>query len=148
MLVPTYTEVHDACYDLKKFFERYEFKFNRVIGISRGGLFPGLIISHMLNLPFTPVSYSSEAGKGNDKDHSNILPPISEYLALLVDDICDSGNTLSDVKSYYELQGASIYTFVLFYKSHTVPLIIPDFKWRTIPENADWVNFPWEKNEL
>lgn len=146
-LQPSYNEIHNACVDAVNMFGRYKFKFDHIIGVSRGGLFPAVILSHLLELPLTPVSYSSQLGKGDDKNHNNTLPRIkSNRLVLLVDDICDSGNTLLELKNHYEADGCMIYTFALYYKSRPLPVIIPDFKWRTIPEDAGWIIFPFEQH--
>lgn len=61
--------------------------YNEVMGVSRGGLIPGLMISHAFKLPFRPV----QVGKG-----------VPEWLkeksktALIVDDLVDTGNTKMD----------------------------------------------------
>lgn len=147
-LQPSYNEIHNACVDAANMFSRYQFKFDHIIGIARGGLFPATILSHFLEIPMTPISYSSHSGEGDDKNHTNVLPKIkSQRLVLLVDDICDSGNTLYEVKNHYEADRCMVYTFALYYKSRPIPVIIPDFKWRTIPEDAGWIVFPFERNE-
>jgi hypoxanthine phosphoribosyltransferase len=148
-LQPGYNEIHNACWDAVRLMKQFQWKFNRIIAIQRGGLLPAVILAHMLELPITVVSYSSKVGKGNDKTETNILPLIDkEDRVLIVDDICDSGNTLYEVKSFYERDGLFAYTFVLYYKSLHAPMIIPDFHWRTIPENAGWIIFPYERDEL
>lgn len=144
-LHPSYNDIHNACYEATLMFNSYGFKFDRIIGISRGGLLPAITLSHLLEIPMTPISYSARNGKGDDKNHENVFPSVEEgQIVLLVDDICDSGNTLYEVKNHYENQRVMIYTLALYYKSHAVPVIIPDFKWRTIPEDAGWVIFPYE----
>lgn len=149
LLHPTYDEIHKACLGFVQFFEYYGFQFPRILGVSRGGLLPALILSHLLNIPMTPISYSSKAGKGDNKNHENNLlsVPITEQSVLLVDDICDSGNTLNEIKQHYENQGILVYTLVLFYKERRVPVIIPSFRWKTIPEDSKWVVFPFEQTE-
>jgi len=146
-LHPSYNEIHDACVEAKEMFAHYKFEFHHIAGVSRGGMLPAVILSHLLNLPLTPVSYSSKTGKGDDKNHVNQLPTIDAHNILIVDDICDSGNTLYELSNHYATTGSFVYTFALYYKSHKTPAIIPDFKWRTIPEDADWIIFPYETNK-
>lgn len=146
-LQPSYDEIHNACVDAASLIHIYDFKFQRILGISRGGMLPAMILSHLLDLPVTPVTYSSKQGKGDDKNHENTLPEIKEEFLLVVDDICDSGNTLYEIAQHYENKNAFVYTFALFYKDKPTPIIIPDFRWRTIPEDAGWVIFPYEKKE-
>ena len=66
-----------------------EFKPDVIVGISRGGLIPGVMISHKLNIPFKPVHASTR-----DFPHwENYLPKPNDSKVLIVDDICDSGET-------------------------------------------------------
>lgn len=147
-LKPSYEDIHNACHQAAQLITGYEWQFHRIMGISRGGFFPAMILSHMLKIPVTPVVYSSKVGAGDDKNHHNVLPEVGKHERLLiVDDICDTGNTLYEIKSHYELSGMFAYTFALYYKSRAVPVVIPDFKWRVIPEDSPWVIFPYERNE-
>lgn len=146
---PTYDEIHKACANFVDLFDEYGFEFKRVVGVSRGGLFPALILSHALNIPLTPVSYSSKGGKGDNKNHTNILPTFdaTESPVLLVDDIVDSGLTMKEIADHLTSSGIEVYTLALFYKVRSIPTIVPNFKWRKIPENSPWVVFPFEKVE-
>jgi len=148
-LKPEYNEIHNACYEAAELMKVFAWRFDRIIAIQRGGMLPALILSHLLNdIPVTVISYSSKHGQGDDKQHTNELPKVfSEERVLIVDDICDSGNTLYEVKSHCESNGQFAYVFALYYKRRATPIIIPDFKWRVIPEDAGWVNFPYERNE-
>ena len=128
-----------------------------IVGLSRGGLIPAVILSHMTGIPLFPVKYSSKSGAGDNKNHDNELPMLpSEYesgshcgmtspTVLLVDDISDSGLTLREVKDTYEYQGHNVYTAALYYKELSEPVITPDIIWRTIPEDGPWIIFPWEQ---
>ena len=84
-----------------------------VYGIPRGGLVVGVILSHKLDLPL-------------------VLKP--EEKSLVVDDICDSGFTLSKYKNHY-------CTATIHCKRNTLvrPLIIAE----TI-KNDIWIVYPWE----
>lgn len=144
-LNPTYNDIHDACVSIVKQIKMYELKFDAIIGVSRGGLIPATIISQMLDTPLIPVSYSSKKGKGDDKNHTNILPALPDKTILIVDDICDSGNTLAELVNYYIVEDAIVSTAVIHYKRLSNPVIVPKFIWLTVEENDGWVNYPWEK---
>jgi hypoxanthine phosphoribosyltransferase len=75
-LTPSYDEIHTACLGFAKFFEQKNWKFDLVVGIARGGLIPAVILSHLLDLPLLPIDYSSRKGRGDDRDHTNLLPSI------------------------------------------------------------------------
>ena len=72
------------------------FKPDVIVGISRGGLIPGVMISHKLSIPFKPVHASTR-----DFPHwENYLPKSNDSKVLIVDDICDSGETFERLSNY------------------------------------------------
>ena len=76
--------------------EKDEFQPDVIVGISRGGLIPGVMMSHKLNVPFKPVHASTR-----DFPHwENYLPRPSDKKILIVDDICDSGETFEKLSTY------------------------------------------------
>lgn len=91
-----------------------EIKF--ISGLSRGGLIPAVMLSHLTGIP-----YSSTPNAHGKK-------------CLIVDDICDSGKTLEDWDTHI--------TAVLHHKPHTAsrtPDIIAKFH-----INDSWIIYPWE----
>ena len=73
-----------------------DFEPDVIVGISRGGLIPGVMISHKLNIPFKPVHASTR-----DFPHwENYLPKSNDSKVLIVDDICDSGETFERLSKY------------------------------------------------
>jgi hypoxanthine phosphoribosyltransferase len=146
---PSYECIHNACKNWVVNFSRFVTKFDQVVGLSRGGLIPGVIVSHMLEVPFTPISYSSAAGAGDNKDHTNVwsLPDVEGTTILVVDDICDTGLTLKDVVDHYKNKGKVVYTAVLHYKVRENGPHVPDFYWQKIPVDSPWVIYPFERTE-
>ncbi len=121
-------------------------KFTLIVGIARGGLFPALIISHLLDVPMESVYYSSERGAGDGKNHKNFLPKLSAKpysQILIVDDIYDTGNTLVEVTNYYITQQYDVSTAVLYYKEGSARRD-PDVYIQQIPKDAPWIVFPYE----
>ena len=79
-----------------KLIEQDDFMPDVIVGISRGGLIPGVMISHKLNIPFKPVHASTR-----DFPHwENYLPKPKDSKVLIVDDICDSGETFEKLSEY------------------------------------------------
>lgn len=155
-LRPTYNQLHDACQLLADQVNRDADIFvpDYIVGLTRGGLPIAVMLSHMMNdIPVMPINYSSTKGRGDDKNHTNKLPPIlkddgKEVTApnlLIVDDICDSGYTLMEVVHHYAQVGHRLRAMAVYYKIHDKPPIRPDYYWTEIPEDAKWVLFPWEK---
>ena len=67
-----------------------------IVGISRGGLTPGVMMSHWLNKPFKPV----KAALRDFPEWEDYLPRKTDERVLVVDDICDSGETFQKMSSY------------------------------------------------
>lgn len=142
---PTYDDITNACVGFSRQIKLYGIDFDAIIGVSRGGLVPANILSHLLDIPLIPVSYSSFNGKGDDKNHENNLPPIADKKILIVDDICDSGYTLRELADYYSADNLNtVYTACVYYKLRKNPVIVTNFSWVTIQEDSPWVVFPWE----
>lgn len=144
---PSWDQIHLGCAAIATQAAAHA-PFEAVMGLSRGGLIPGVIISHLMGIPMITVDYSSTKGEGDNKGKTNILPPLPEDVnnILVVDDICDSGHTMNEVIAYYnktmvddfvELDSAALY-----HKMGSVH--IPDFSWQSIPVDAPWIIFPWE----
>tara|TARA_R110000824_G_scaffold30658_1_gene100595 strand:- start:137 stop:532 length:396 start_codon:yes stop_codon:yes gene_type:complete len=93
-----------------------DFKVEHIYGIPRGGLIPAVLLSHKMGIPLTNYAYTKNS--------------------LIVDDICDSGKTLSEML-------APNPTAVLHYKSHT-STSTPDF-YASKFGSDDWIVYPWER---
>ena len=148
-LRPSYEEIHNACKDISLLIDPVQLGITQVVGVARGGLLPAVILSHMLKLPLLVVDYSSKHGNGDDKNHNNALPRIDPHRGgiLLVDDICDSGQTLNELALHFVECNVAVYTAVLYHKTHDKQPMTPDFTWKTIPHDAGWVIFPYERDE-
>jgi len=85
-----------------------------ITGIERGGLIPAVMISHKLNIPYVTKI---------NKD------------TLVVDDICDSGETLSNIVAGY--------TATLHYKK--TASFTPDFYSKEVGD--EWIVYPWERTD-
>lgn len=90
-------------------------ELNSITGIPRGGLVVAVALSHKLNLPF-------------------VLEPTLK--TLVVDDICDTGSTLSMFKGYYTA------VLVLDENSTTKP-----GTYCIVKKHNTWVVFPWEADD-
>jgi hypoxanthine phosphoribosyltransferase len=97
-------------------------KIGAIKGIARGGLIPAVLLSHRLGIPYI-----------TEDDNS------TEDYILVVDDICDTGETLKEYSKY-----ESILIATLHYK--TSAMIEPDFWWKIAPEN-EWIVYPWERKD-
>ena len=85
-----------------------------VTGIERGGLIPAVMISHKLGIPYVAKI---------NKD------------TLVVDDICDTGETLK--------KSIAMYTATLHYKPTAI--FTPDFYAKEV--GTEWIVYPWERKD-
>lgn len=146
LLHPTYTDIHNACIGLAHQIELYDYQLDVIVGVSRGGLVPANHLSQLLQVPLVSITYSSKIGKGDDKNHNNYIPQLTDKSILIVDDICDSGNTLKELSTRYLMKpGNTVYTAAIYYKALKEPIYVPTLSWVTIPEFSDWIHFPWER---
>lgn len=146
---PTYDDIHKACLYLAHQIQMYELYPDVIVGVTRGGLMPAIILSQMLNIEMVPVAYSSKEGNGDDLNHKNELPQFHNCNILIVDDICDSGHTLKELFDHFTMGcNTSVTTACIYYKHHKEPIFVPNLKWITIPTNSNWIIFPWEKDIL
>ncbi len=124
------------------------FSPDTLIGISRGGLMPGLFLAHSLdtNRLFTLNAIHYDDTKKLDSMEIFNLPNLSSAKrVLVVDDIVDSGDTVEAVlkllRGNYpdiEFKIASI-----FYKPSAS--IQPDF---SVREAKGWIDFFWEVDSV
>ena len=88
-------------------------KYNGLYGIPRGGALVAVMLSHLLELP---------------------MQKEPTYGDLVVDDICDSGETCSKYLSYADVA-------CVYYKPHSI--IMPTF-YAVEKELNTWIQFPYE----
>jgi hypothetical protein len=91
-------------------------KIKNITGMKRGGLIPAVMLSHKMNIPY--------------------IDKWENASTLIVDDICDSGETLKRYK--YPCLTATIHT-------KKTAIIQPTF-WYEVVEN-EWIVYPWERND-
>lgn len=120
-------------------------KFDYVVGVSRGGLVPAVMLSHLLRLPLVPVVWST---RDFEKQEHN--KQIAEDLAagkniLLVDDINDTGKTFLDLIKDWEYtdesEGKLFKVSVL--QRHTTTY--PSDLYGELIKSDNWILFPWER---
>lgn len=118
-----------------------------IVAIARGGLVPGVWLSHQLGLPLITMTWQLRDGKIRES-LPYYYPGASNIL--LVDDINDSGVTFTEIlDDVVSKQGATvanvrkrIKTACLYERSTSK--FRADFVSNKI-NSDDWIVFPWEK---
>ena len=98
-----------------------------IYGVPRGGLIPATWISHKTGIKYQQIN-SAQISKMADLSH-----------ILIIDDICDSGKTVKEIRKNYP----KVKVACLYYKETASET--PDIYGEIIGE--DWLVFPWEHNE-
>lgn len=154
----SWEEVIQACNSLCKTIENLyspsDKSFNMIVGISRGGLFPGLFLSHQLELPNLEIVKARITTSELADSIKFSLPQIGSFTfdivgkkVLLIDDIVGSGTTISLVNDLLMQGGAA--------------QIIPAAMLQNVSNASDrvpknllignivtrWVIFPWEQKQ-
>jgi hypoxanthine phosphoribosyltransferase len=94
-------------------------EINKIKGLQRGGLIPAVMLSHLLDIPMTD----------NEVVSSTVL---------IVDDICDTGKTLTP----YKQTNNPIAT--IHHKQTAI--VEPTFYYSLTPQDK-WLVYPWEKED-
>ena len=73
-----------------------KFDPNVIVGLSRGGLTPGVMMSHWMEKPFKSI----KASLRDFPEWEDYLPRKTDERVLIVDDICDSGETFHKIREH------------------------------------------------
>ena len=100
-------------------------QIDSIYGLPRGGLVPAVMLSHKLNIPMTnkPISPNT----------------------LIVDDICDSGETFFTVWKKYHEDKLNLKFTCLHFKPD-VSIFEPNFYGNEVREDI-WIVYPWESKD-
>ncbi|WOK36497.1 phosphoribosyltransferase [Sphingomonas sp. C3-2] len=119
-----------------------------IIGIGRGGLVPGVYLSHAMDVRMLSIDYSSKIyGFGEQLLAEVALRSASGEKVLLVDDINDSGNTICVLREAIEAAGGDLSNVRVAVMINNVSSIEQvDYSVQTIDRKVtkDWFVFPWE----
>lgn len=122
-----------------------------VVGISRGGLVPGVMMSYHFCVPFVPITWQTRDFEY--QDHNTIDYLVAKYISdpshrvLIVDDICDTGTTmegiLSAVKSHRLWCDLDNIKTAAVFRRHSARF---DVNWFGENISTDcWIQFPQEE---
>lgn len=151
---PSWNGIQSACKQLhSKYCDTYVNMPDCIVGLTRGGLIPGTMVSHLFDVPMIPVCYTSSVGNGSKSMYANKeLQPInvkpangSNLIVYIIDEICDTGHTLHEVSTYYMSLGYDVYTGVIHHRLDAIHY--PTFCWAVLKESDPWVVYPWEVEE-
>lgn len=126
------------------------FKIEHIVGLSRGGLVPAIILSHQFNKPMTSLNFSTRDFAFIDElTCKSILHRLHEgENIVIVDDICDSGLTFDKLietwkkfDSTFERSNYSNLKFASLFKHHKCEFALDYYG----EISHQWIIFPWEE---
>jgi len=120
-------------------------KFDVIIGLTRGGLIPAICLSHKLDTPILPFNPHLLHANGDEREKINLpISPVIGRRILVVDEISDTGKTLSKCTKFFEKRGYITTTTVVYTNKQTT-IFKPNFS--VFDSQKKWVVFPWEHDE-
>jgi hypoxanthine phosphoribosyltransferase len=138
--------------DLVREMANVKYRPSVIVAPLRGGADIGLKLSHYFSCPLETIVWQTRDGEERDTTSlRNILSLYSKGNILIVDDICDTGKTLSEIESVID-QWCAEYTFwgeidtaVALFKESSE--FVPNWYSRSIYEDEEntWFVFPWEE---
>ena len=117
-------------------------EYDTVVGISKGGLPLAVKVANILKLPLKVVEARSYTNRGRGNLVVEQFNPIPwGPRVLLVDDICDSGNTLFSITETLKVWKKKVETLTLIKRENSK--FKPTYRLHELPKGI-WVEFPWE----
>jgi len=124
----SWEDFHGICKALALSVSR--FRPEIVLPVGRGGYYPGTLLAHLLQIEVYPVRLSRRVNDlvTYDSPQWIIEPPahIAGQRVLVVDEICDSGETILTVKEKALALGAAVVRSAVLY-AHTKAVDVPDY---------------------
>lgn len=153
-----YNEFKGLVADLCKQIALSDWRPDYVVGISRGGLLPAVMISHYFNVPMKPLQVSLRDGGECVSDLGMAEDAFTGKNILIVDDINDQGSTVNwivedwpsgcfpDSESWDTVWGANVRWAVVFDNLSSRAKIKMDYCGEEInkAEKDVWLEFPYE----
>ncbi len=139
----SWEEMRKDCHALVREMVLDNFDPEVIVGLSRGGLTPGVMLSHWFKKPFKSV----KSALRDFPEWEDYLPRPTDKRVLIVDDICDSGETFHRMKKHIikKANGVDVRFATLWWNNECD--FEPKYYVREIAKDSTntWINFPWEK---
>ena len=116
-----------------------------IVGLSRGGLTPGVMMSHWMNKPFKPIKTALR----DFPEWEDYLPRKTDERVLILDDVCDSGVTFTRIREHIQKNALKEINcdvrFAVLWWNNEIEFE-PDYYVNEIAKDSTntWIHFPWE----
>ena len=115
-------------------------QFDAVVGLTRGGLTPAVLISQYLDIPMHTLKISLRDHQ--EQESLAVLDKLSNQKVLVIDDINDTGATINYIKENWTLNNL---TYAVLINNEASDADV-DYSSVDINKREDdvWIVFPWE----
>ena len=124
-------------------------KIDKIVGVLRWGSLIAVLLSDKLRINRVYSVGCRHYTGIDERERFEIYQPLPSSFksdcALIVDDVSDTGETLSQLKEYIRKKSKKVLTATLHVKSHTS--FIPDLYARKF-EGRVWICYPWSRYEF
>ena len=143
----TWRDIHAGCNNIQNAIHRSGKKYDCIVAVLRGGAVPATILSHAINCSMQAIGIKTY------EDHvqtnqvymyaqdTEFLNNCADKSILLVDDICDSGNTFKYLKQMFLDKGCNTVDAAAIYMNEACTYD-PQYCGMV---SSQWIVFPWEK---
>lgn len=146
ILALSWQSIHDAIDSL--YYQIQPLKPHLIVAIARGGLIPGTLLSHKLNVCVEVVHASAYQGTRRALEKPITVEgwktEYNHHKVIIVDDILDSGDTYRAIQSQ---ESGALFHARYAVLVHKIPneRLVP-IHYARVPKDV-WVKFPWESDE-
>jgi len=114
-------------------------KFDAVVGLTRGGLTPAVLVSQYLDIPMHTLKVSLRDHQ--EKESLKVLDKLSGQRVLVIDDINDTGATLNYIKEHWI--GNLTYAVLINNEASDADVDYSSININKMEDDV-WIVFPWE----
>ena len=145
--VPSWRQIYSMLLSMAGGIRRSGFKPDVIVGVLRGGWLPARVLSDFLGVGVDSVGVEFYLGVAETRKApvltQSVSVPVTGKRVLVVDDVADSGESLTLVKAHVLQKGAKeVRVATVYCKPWSV--VKPEYYAR---ESSCWVVFPWELKE-
>ena len=134
---------------VKEYIKTLELKINNsnwkpdlILSINRGGCVPGVFLSHKIGVSHKVINYTENFKSYNKSFYKKFI--VNHSSILIIDDINDSGNTLSKISKIFNEYILKL-KFAVLINNNSSSFNV-DYYGSQINKEVDnsWIVFPWE----
>jgi len=133
----TWQQVQNMVQDILR--QTRDKQFDAVVGLTRGGLTPAVLVSQYLDIPMHTLKISLRDHQ--EQESLAVLDKLSGQRVLVIDDINDTGATLNYIKEHWI--GNLTYAVLINNEASDADVDYSSININKMEDDV-WIVFPWE----